>query len=867
MATKGFFTKKQAESKSRPGGKSYTCASCGLYKHVLSPKMEEYGEFEMGILNVGEAPGKTEDRKGRQWQGKVGRLLQITYDELGVDLFKDCLNINSVNCFPTNSKGFVRAPDPYEVDCCRRVKVMPVIDRYKPKVIILLGGSALRSVIGSRWKKDLDGITRWRGFQIPDRDLNAWVCPVFHPSYVARMDSNEITNIWENDLRNAFRMVDVPLPEFKDDTDCIRIIDDPDDLRDFGDLVTIDYEATGLKPHRKEHQLICGSVAYDEDNVDVFMFPEDPKKASKFVSMLKDKSVKKIAHNMKYEVNWSRAKLGTRINGLKWDSMLAAHILDGRTRGNGLKFLVYVNFGVIDYSEEISSYLKLKDDKDGNALNGIKDLLENEELKRKLLLYCGLDSLYEHRLATMQIRDMPEELLEGYKLFHYGLIALQNAEYQGMRIDVEYCKTKKEELTNEILELNERFKESELYALWRQVYKDKLNLDSNAQLGVMLYDHLDIEPINVTKTGKGATDESSLSDLMKSGVVPELEHILRTRKLKKIRDTYLDGFLREQVNGVIHPFFNLNTVSTYRSSSNRPNFQNIPKRDAEAQEVCRRAIYPRKGHQLLEVDYSGIEVRIACCYTKDKKLIYDTIHGDMHGDMAVELYMLDSLDRKHKGESTLRQGAKNGFVFPQFYGDYYGNCVPILLMWAENVELSDGTPVYVHMQDQGILELDKKGNVKDADAFYEHVKQVEDQFWNVRYKTYTKWKDRVWKGYQKNGYVELKTGFRCGGVLKRNELLNRPIQGSAFHCLLWSFIMLDRISKKEKWRTKLVGQIHDAIIFDVHPDELEYISGVIRRVMCEDIRSAWDWINVPLDIEADLSPVDGSWFEQEGYKI
>jgi len=88
---KGFFTVKQTESRSRPDGKTYSCASCGLYKNALSPKMKSYGAFKKEILNIGEAPGEVEDKRGMPWQGKTGRLLKKTYRRLGVDLFEDCL--------------------------------------------------------------------------------------------------------------------------------------------------------------------------------------------------------------------------------------------------------------------------------------------------------------------------------------------------------------------------------------------------------------------------------------------------------------------------------------------------------------------------------------------------------------------------------------------------------------------------------------------------------------------------------------------------------------------------------------------------------------------------------------------------------
>jgi len=96
--------------------------------------------------------------------------------------------------------------------------------------------------------------------------------------------------------------------------------------------------------------------------------------------------------------------------------------------------------------------------------------------------------------------------------------------------------------------------------------------------------------------------------------------------------------------------------------------------------------------------------------------------------------------------------------------------------------------------------------------------------------------------------------FIADGVITKN---------SAFHCLLWAFIELDRIMQEEKWDTRIIGQIHDAIILDVHPDELEHVKKVIHRVTCEDLPKAWEWIIVPLEIEMDLSPVDKSWAEKK----
>jgi DNA polymerase-1 len=449
---------------------------------------------------------------------------------------------------------------------------------------------------------------------------------------------------------------------------------------------------------------------------------------------------------------------------------------------------------------------------------------------------------------------------EAYELFHKGALALQRAEYTGMRVDMEYCKRKKEELTIRIAELEQKIYESNFGKKWsRSIGGKRPNLNSNPQLSRFLYSILKLKPVRFTESGQPATDEEALSELD----IPELDMLLEMRKFRKIRDTYLDAFMREQVNGYIHPFFNLHLTKTFRSSSDSPNFQNIPKRDKEATKICREALFPRPGHQFVSMDYSAIEVKMAVCYVEDEKLCYDVLHGDMHKDMAIELYMLDDLDKRHSGEAVLRQGAKNGFVFPQFYGDYYGNCVLNLLKWARQAYLKDDTPALVHLKDKELITLDKSGNVKKFDKFLEHVRKVEDQFWNVRYKQYSRWKDKVWYEYQKKGYIEMKTGFRCYGLMSKKDITNYPFQGTAFHCLLWAFVEIDRVFREHKMDSRLVSQIHDEITADILPEECDNAIKLMVRIATEDIRENWKWINIPLTVEVEKAEVDKSWGERK----
>jgi len=407
---KGFFSDHEVKSKSRPGGKTYSCASCGLYKFVFSPRMAPFGEFGKKILNNGEGPGEEEDKKGKQWQGKVGRRLKKTYRHAGnIDLFEDCLNMNAVDCrTPKN-----REPSDYEVTACRTRK-LKTIEQYQPNVIVLLGNAAIKSIIGYKWKSDLDGITRWRGWAIPDREFGAWICPIFHPSYVERnKDMPQVETIWKQDIERMSELVDEPIPKYEDERKQIKILRYQDDLDTVlekirlgweGHLITFDYETTGIKPHAKGHRIVCASIATAE-NTYAFMFPTKKRDLRQFQNLMESTHIGKTAHNMKFEHHWTETRARHTVNNWVWDSMQAAHLLDNRRKISGLKFQSYVRYGLADYSSHIDPFLQGKDSKDANSHNKIWDFIERYG-EDELLIYCGIDSLLEYRLALDQMNEL-----------------------------------------------------------------------------------------------------------------------------------------------------------------------------------------------------------------------------------------------------------------------------------------------------------------------------------------------------------------------------------------------------------------------------------------------------------------------------
>jgi uracil-DNA glycosylase family 4 len=379
-----------------------------MYKFVLSPKMKPFGNFAKGIMNIGEAPGETEDTKGKQWQGKAGRRLQRAYKSLGIDLFEDCININATNCRPIDENGNNRTPTPHEVACCRKI-VLAAIEQYKPKVIVLFGNIPIMSIIGHRWKKDLGGISKWRGWTIPDQDFKAWICPTFHSSFIERSENPVEELIWKQDLEQAISKLNDPFPIFKEPT--IEVITDLSVINKPGFAASktwamaqaaFDYETTGLKPHALGHQIVCASIADSEDHAYSFLMPKTKAARQPFIDFLANPKIAKIAQNMKYEDTWSAVKLRQPVIQWAWDTMLATHQLDNRQGVTGLKFQTYVQFGVVDYDSEVSPYLKAVDPKNANSINRILEFMEKSGGTEKVLKYCGYDSVFEYRLSEIQ---------------------------------------------------------------------------------------------------------------------------------------------------------------------------------------------------------------------------------------------------------------------------------------------------------------------------------------------------------------------------------------------------------------------------------------------------------------------------------
>lgn len=377
------------------------CGACGLYKQCQSPKQEVQGQGKKGILIVWEMPSPADDEQGRWGVGPAGRQLAATLWKSGVDLAEDCWMTGSLIC-----KSSTDRPTPKQVDQCRP-NMTALIKKLQPRVILLLGAAAVRSVIAPLVAKaDPGHLEKWLGWAIPSQKLNAWICPTWNPLYLFQMREERqypVIKLWhERHLTQALELEGRPwetLPNYKKQ---IRVEFDVRAAAQWirekivdGGPVAFDYETTCLKPHNPGAEIVCCSVCWRGRETIAYPFQGEAIAATR---ELLQSPCKKIGANNKFEEGWTRVHLGVEVVNWEWDCMQSAHHLDCREGITSVKHQAFVRFGIDEWASQIRPYLESVDD---SGLNRIKQCDVG-----KLLKYCAMDSLAEYLIAGHQRKEM-----------------------------------------------------------------------------------------------------------------------------------------------------------------------------------------------------------------------------------------------------------------------------------------------------------------------------------------------------------------------------------------------------------------------------------------------------------------------------
>jgi DNA polymerase-1 len=354
----------------------------------------------------------------------------------------------------------------------------------------------------------------------------------------------------------------------------------------------------------------------------------------------------------------------------------------------------------------------------------------------------------------------------------------------------------------------------------------KFNLGSPKQLGEILFEQMKIDPkAKKTKSGQYATGEDVLLKLALNN--PIVEDILAFRELTKLKSTYVDALplIINKKTGRVHTSYNQVIAVTGRLSSNNPNLQNIPVRTDRGREI-RKAFVPRDGdHMIVSADYSQIELRIVAAISGDPNMCEAfKLHKDIHTATAAKVYGIDENDVTKE----MRYKAKS-----VNFGIIYGQGAFGL---SENLKIS-------------------RGEAKDI------IENYKKQFPNIQ-----QYMDKQMKFAQRNGYVETllgrkrwlkdinSTNFTVRGYAERNAI-NMPIQGTAADMIKLAMIKIDKEFKQHNFKSKMILQVHDELVFDACVDEVEAIKPIIIECMQTSLP-------LPNDVPADAEiGVGVNWLE------
>jgi DNA polymerase len=392
------------------------CGLCGLNKKCKAPYMKYTGRGKRKILVVGTAPTRTDDnyvdtntgQKGKQFKDEAGYYLRDTFEELDIHMERDCWLTNALICRLPNDKMPKKEKRKKEIINACRSNLFRTIKDLQPKIIILLGSVACKSLIPYIWKKNIGGIGRWGSWQIPSQELNTWICPTFHPSYVIDSTKPLIELKFEQDIQRAIKLKGRPwnpVPDWQNEIECIyRPSKAAKAIREMQRQalinkipIAVDYEGTCLKPEYDGAEITSCSLSIGSWTI---AYPWTGAAIEATSNMWRSKAYK-IASNLKFEDRWTRYFLGHPIRNWYLDTMVAAHLLDNREGITSVKFQSFVLCGVKSYDEHIE---KFRNQQDKHHLNRMKEL----DMK-DMLLYNGMDSKVEWEVAKRQIKLLKKQ--------------------------------------------------------------------------------------------------------------------------------------------------------------------------------------------------------------------------------------------------------------------------------------------------------------------------------------------------------------------------------------------------------------------------------------------------------------------------
>ncbi len=570
--------------------------------------------------------------------------------------------------------------------------------------------------------------------------------------------------------------------------------------------VCFDTETTALNPLTAE--LVGIAFSWEATKGYYVPFPENREEAQALIEQLRpffeSEQIEKIGQNLKYDIK-VLDKYKVKVKGKFFDTMLAHYLINPDMRHNmDVLAETYLNYTPISITELIGKNGK-------NQLN-----MRDVPLEQQTQYACEdadvtfqLAQHFRPELAAANTEDLFHNI--EIPLLH----VLADMELEGINLDEGYLKSLSGDLDTDIKDL-----ESKIYTN----AGEEFNIGSPKQLGEILFDKMKlVDKPKKTKTGQYSTAEEVLSYLAKDHEI--IKNVLDYRGLTKLKSTYVDA-LPEQVEpstGRVHTDYMQTVAATGRLSSNNPNLQNIPIRTERGRQV-RKAFIPRdEDYILLAADYSQIELRIIAALSEETTMIEAFKNGeDIHASTASRVFNIPL-------EEVTREQRSNAKTVN--FGIIYG--------------------------------VSAFGLSNQTDLSRAEAKELIETY----YKTYPKLRNYMSEQIdfaRDHGYVQTVMGRRrylkdinagnqvVRGAAERNAV-NAPIQGSAADIIKIAMINIHKKLSEESYKSKMLLQVHDELVFDAYKPELEKLKAMVQSEMEHAYKLA-----VPLDVELGVGE---NWLE------
>ena len=562
--------------------------------------------------------------------------------------------------------------------------------------------------------------------------------------------------------------------------------------------VSFDTETTGINALHAE--LVGISFSYEKGKGFYVPFPENQAEAQtlaeKFIPFFENENIEKIGQNLKYDLK-ILSNYNITVKGKLFDTMIAHYLINPDMRHN----MDILSETYLKYSPKSIEALIGKKGKNQKSMRDI----ELEEIKEYAIEDADV-TLQLKEIFTLELdKTGTKKLFEEIEIPLVKVLA--DMEKEGIRVDVDFLKSLSKTLDEDIKVL-----ETTIF----EIAGEKFNLASPKQLGDILFDKLKIGGLKQkkTKTGQYATGEEILSYLATD--YPVVKDILDWRQLIKLQNTYVEA-LPLQVDTItnrIHTDYMQTVAATGRLSSNNPNLQNIPIRTERGKQIRKAFVARDENHTIVSADYSQIELRIIAALSGEENMIKAFQNQeDIHKSTASKVFNvpLEQVTREQRSHAKTVN-----------FGIIYG---------VSAFGLSNQTS------------LSRSESAALIDAYY---------------KTYPRLKSYIQEQIEfarENGYVQTILGRRrylkdinsqnaiVRGGAERNAV-NAPIQGSAADVIKIAMINIHEKLSSENWKSKMLLQVHDELVFDVHNSELEKIKPMIKQEMENAFK-----LDVPLDVD------------------